>query len=190
MIVKEIVPFVNSIYLVEDLQIDLHKFVSSILKDKEAGEFSYLRNNGYQTIDYTEVKSNYQDLFNNITLIADNIIKSWGIPGSATLVKYWTNIDYNMGFGNSHSHINCVLSGVFYSKVPDGCGKIIFERPDPQEYYYKTNTMNEYSFKTFEVQPVENCVLLFPAYMKHRIEQHYLKEGDFRVSTSFDFNFI
>jgi uncharacterized protein (TIGR02466 family) len=187
--IKEIIPFTNSIYLIEDLGIDTHQFISSILKDKELGEFSYSRNHGHQTIDYTVIKSNYQDIFNKIIPIADTIIKSWGINCSASLVKYWTNIDYNMGFGNSHSHINCILSGVFYSKIPDGCGKIIFERPDPQEYYYKSESPNEYSYKSFEFNPIENCALLFPAYIKHRIEQHYIKNNEFRVSTSFDFSF-
>ena len=92
--------------------------------------------------------------------------------------------DYNI----SHLHEQSTFSGVYYLKVPENCGDLVFERND------KSNTMQRYSdffistdsVDRMSVKPKENMLLIFPSHLSHYVERNYNKQS--RLSASFNFN--
>jgi uncharacterized protein (TIGR02466 family) len=106
------------------------------------------------------------------------------------MTKYWVNVDADNSYGLSHCHYNSLLSGVFYIQVPAGSGSIVFERPDHQEHCFKSDLVTPYTTQSFEIKPTENMLLLFPSFIKHRINLHQFNNtGDERISISFDYQY-
>ena len=80
------------------------------------------------------------------------------------------------------------MSGVFYVNVPEGSGNITFERPDNQECFFKADNRNPYSFATYTLPARENMLVLFPSFIKHRVEIHKIKNNEKRISIAFDYS--
>ena len=76
------------------------------------------------------------------------------------------------------------MSGVFYVSCPEGCGKIRFFDPRPNvntapdmRYYNDANTHHWFA-------PVENTLIMFPAWLEHDVEPNQSQEE--RISISFN----
>jgi uncharacterized protein (TIGR02466 family) len=191
-VVKEYQPFVNSIYHIEGLPVNLTDLRNEI-EDKKTD--SSLWNNRYNTNFITDdqfsIKSkSYQEVYDCISPIAFDIIRIWGVTRSTKLLRHWTNRDKQHSLGFSHCHANSILSAIFYVTVPPKSGNIIFERPDNQEYAWMSNEIvNPYNCRTFQITPTENSALFFPSYIKHRIEPHMFNDTQERICISFDYGY-
>jgi uncharacterized protein (TIGR02466 family) len=185
----EIQPFVNSIYAVENAGIDLSSAKSAINLSLSDTELWFNRiTGGKQTRNLS--LNEFPDLryiFNQIEPIVDNIVKSWGVTIPTKLKHFFINIDDTNSYTTSHCHYNSILSGVFYIQVPEQSGNITFERPDNQEYHFKGQELNAYSYSFFTLPPRENMLLLFPSFIKHRVELHKFSNDQKRISISFDY---
>jgi hypothetical protein len=144
---------------------------------------------GLQTTNFTVLEHNdLDDIFTYLRLLVDEISNIWGIDRKLKLTNYWINLDKKHSYMNPHYHTEGIISGVVYLKVPKNCGPIVFERPDIQEHYFEADQPTEYSFKNFSVNPKKNTVLLFPSYIKHRVEQNLTDDvDDQRISLSFNY---
>ena len=93
----------------------------------------------------------------------------------------WFNINRYKDSNVPHSHPFCMYAGVYYIKVPENCGHIIFEAPnlDLLRYY------NMGFGGLYRLPPVENTLYIFPGWLKHFVEPSQNEEEE-RISISFN----
>lgn len=185
----EIQPFVNSLYAVENLNVDINllkSYINAVSTDQSLWFDRISGGSQTQNLSLT-VFSDFRSLFDQIEPLAKNIIESWGITIPIKLRHFLINVDTPDSYTTSHCHYNSILSGVFYIQVPNKSGNITFERPDNQEYCFKAQDLNAYSYSFFTLPPKENMLLLFPSFIKHRVELHKFPETQQRISISFDY---
>ena len=100
-------------------------------------------------------------------------------------IEYWGHLHEKNMSTQDHAHFDSEafdrgenwLSGVFYLKVPEGSGKIVFlfsKNPHSREMF---DVLCEYS-------PKNNIVLIFPTWLIHRVTRN--KSEDHRVSIGFN----
>jgi uncharacterized protein (TIGR02466 family) len=188
--VKELQPFVNSIYQVDNLlptTAPLKSSIQTMLNDSML--WKRTASGGFQTEDLSEVRyDSYIELLSKVGALVSQVGKLWNIPQQLELINYWTNVKHDKHFGVSHLHPNSIISGVFYVNVPFGSGGITFERPDNQELCFRVLEPNAYSCKHFTVDSKENMLLLFPSFMRHRVEVNRFQNAhDQRISISFNY---
>jgi len=103
---------------------------------------------------------------------------------------YWVNINPPKSFNTKHNHPATDLTGVLWIKCPDDSGNILFENPS---VFHDFNTINFYNDKfkymnkqyhSFDFQPVEGRILIFPAHLLHGVEEN--KSNEDRISVSFN----
>ena len=187
--IKETQPFQNSIYEIEHVGADLDKIRNYITQLETDQSKWYSRMGGTATHVSKVVDSELIPLFDKIDSLAFSIIRSWGVLADLKLNHYWVNLDKTNTYGCSHAHYNCILSGSFYLTIPEGSGNIIFERPDQSEFQYKADEYNVYSYKTYAVEPKEDMIVMFPSFIKHRIDMHNFKPEEKRICISFDYGY-
>jgi uncharacterized protein (TIGR02466 family) len=186
--IKPVTPFLNSIYEIYDLSLDLNLIQTGVEKHLQNPNNWYNRGYGKQTINLTDVIPEFESLFEKLDDSVAGIVKSWGIEETPKLSLYFINIDNNYSAMESHCHANCILSGVFYVSVPEGSGSINFYRPDNQEYQFKAHTTNNpYLNRKYTINPIPNMAVIFPPHIKHGVEVSKLQENDSRISISFDY---
>jgi uncharacterized protein (TIGR02466 family) len=185
----EIQPFVNSIYAVENLGIDLTAIKSEIDSSLYDSSLWFNRiTDGKQTHNLSLTAfPNLQPIFSQIEPLIDHILKTWGVTIPVKLKHFLINIDEANTYTTSHCHYDSIISGVFYIQVPESSGNITFERPDNQEYMFKGQELTPYTYSFFTLPPSENMLLLFPSFIKHRVELHKFENTEKRISISFDY---
>ena len=100
--------------------------------------------------------------------------------------NYWININRKYNYNRLHDHSNSILSGVYYIKVPQNSGEIIFHKEskcndlDISEY-------NIYNSNIYTFPLKENTLILFNSFLKHEVTQNLTEElDDRRISIAFD----
>ena len=106
------------------------------------------------------------------------------------LINMWTTIYPTGSFVPEHVHSNSYISGVFYSKAPEGCGDIVFHDPS---WVAKTMLMhtNEPRFPNVEtkysIKAEEGLMVLFPSWLPHRSLPNTSNED--RIIVSFNIGY-
>ena len=129
----------------------------------------------------------YMDDNSLYTLIEKNIPSLDSKPIQNFKYQAWINV-HTFGASNERhnhdSHAGTFMSGVFYVKCPEGCGKIRFYDPRPHintapdmRYYNDANTYHWFT-------PVPNTLIMFPAWLEHDVEPNQSQEE--RISISFN----
>jgi len=116
---------------------------------------------------------------------------------SATRVKLanmWININNGPHYNQVHTHPGAVLSGAFYVKAPEGAGRIVFHRDHASAFNYASvGTMEDFAtgqedaafmYNQFSYPPVENRLIMFPAWLPHSVETGEHEEE--RISISYN----
>jgi uncharacterized protein (TIGR02466 family) len=185
---KETIPFFTPIYdiTLDDINNDfvekqLHNFLN-------AGAVRRIKNNtSYQTKNYTS-PGNLNFLFDSIQPFVNMVTEKWGISRKLNLVNWWYTFHKKYDYGEEHYHPEGIISGCYYVKVPKDSGNIVFERPDLQVHYFEGSVINEYNYKYFSYFPSPKLLILFPSYLKHKIEQNLTtEEDDARISVAFNY---
>ena len=157
---------------------------------------------GYQSypialhkFDNTTVKELFEKY---IIPAAKDIGKNWGYPITMNKGSYWYNINKKYNFNKTHWHPNAYLSGIYYIKVPDNCGNIVFQRAESetdrmgfiieelfnQNGETKNNRINTHHWFI----PKEGTLFMFPGHLSHYVEQNLTEDlDDSRISLSFNF---
>ena len=89
-----------------------------------------------------------------------------------------------------HSHPNCILSGVFYLKIPDSAPPIIFN--DPRDHYkyiqYPVkfgNPRDMYKLlPEYVINPTEGLILMWPSWLEHQVPSSKCSEE--RIAVAFN----
>jgi uncharacterized protein (TIGR02466 family) len=98
------------------------------------------------------------------------------------LFKYWINVNEPTNSNARHRHSGCILSGVVYLKVPENSGNIIFYRENL--YYGILHTINENNRPIMQLTPIENGLLMFPAFLEHEVTPNLSNKT--RISIAFN----
>jgi len=98
----------------------------------------------------------------------------------------WANVGSPGATHPAHTHPNNFLSGVYYVRAPQGGNRITFDDPRPHTFVLSPMvsriTLENASF--INVTIAEGCLLLFPAWLQHRVPEN--ESGVERVSVSFN----
>lgn len=108
------------------------------------------------------------------------------------LNNMWININKKGDYNIAHVHPGCDLSGIFYVKAPENCGKLVFNNPHSFDEFHLLDTvstefMKKYNYDfIFEFTPQEGLLVLFPASLQHLVEPNQTDED--RISIAFNLN--
>jgi uncharacterized protein (TIGR02466 family) len=101
----------------------------------------------------------------------------------------WANVNPPGGSNNTHVHGNCVLSAVYYVETYGAeQGPIIFcdPRPGAVQYHPLIGEPNYMNAQNIELIPQDHDLLLFPAWLPHRVALNKSEKN--RISVAVNFN--
>ena len=177
------------IKLIEKYCYDLYKTdKSSVISNR--GENSYQSPSLYPKFELNDEMIKFlKEIENKLSEVSNTI----GFNSKIKITNYWANINRKHCYNVDHAHQGSLLSAVFYVKVPENSGKITFLNPNAhvmESYLHGKNlTLNYDSVhcalsSTFTAEPKENCLIIFPSWLIHRVELNNSDED--RISISFN----
>ena len=123
-----------------------------------------------------------------IDYFTDNKILKEGIMVS--IINMWININQKGTYNHTHSHPRCDMSGVLWIKIPENSGVLKFENGCGHAQDNLISCYSEYVQKAFKTYSTYNMntkpgrVCLFPADLRHCVEQNMNRQD--RISVSFN----
>ena len=181
--------FPTSIYA-KDLELDNQKLGQHIIKwsEKEKG-IKKTNVNGWHSPDIQGENNEYGPLAKELYNLQNEIYKEECIDRQPVLGNMWANINPPGSFNQLHLHPNCLFSGVYYISAPKNSGELIISDPRPGVQQIKPVTKNEPLpkdvWRELFLEPQEGRLLMFPAWLWHRVEIN--KSEYLRISISFNF---
>jgi uncharacterized protein (TIGR02466 family) len=102
----------------------------------------------------------------------------------------WANVNSKHASNKIHDHANCLFSGVYYVKAPEGCGNLMFYDPRSARTFYRPAVQNYTAYTSDAVAHVAatGLLLIFPSWLKHGVEPNLSDEE--RISVSFNYVFV
>ena len=124
--------------------------------------------------------------------VQDYILKTfqslgWKIKDKNIRIKeMWAIINKKNDFNVIHTHPNCYLSAAYYVKAPKDCGNFKVESPNiAKRYAYpEIANQNELNVEVASINISEGDLLLFPAYLPHKVGKN--ESNDDRIVISFN----
>ena len=118
-------------------------------------------------------------------------IKTFGwklIPERTMVTEMWAIINKPHDFNVIHTHPNSYLSAAYYVKAPKNGGKFVVENPlsVAKHSYPALEKQNEFNIKIAGLDVKEGELLIFPAYLPHKVEEN--KADEDRIVISFNIN--
>ena len=100
----------------------------------------------------------------------------------------WANINNPGTYQEYHTHPNSVFSCVYYPKVPEGSGKIVFENPNSPDMFpiRGINQPNNLTFENIKWSTQPGTLLIFRSYLRHCVQQGNNTEP--RISIALNYN--
>lgn len=151
------------------------------IEELYASEKSVSKSNaggGWQSRDNLHQEPIFREFVNNILLkyIASDILKTYNID-KFKLQSMWANVNGKNSFNYHHTHEG-YLSGVFYLKVPQNSGRLVFTNPNIRSENHPIRTSN------YPISPQQLACIVFPSWLEHYVEPN--ESNDTRVSISFN----
>ena len=118
---------------------------------------------------------------------ANSFAKEIELCQKVKLRNLWININGYKDLNTRHTHPNCLISGVFYVKVPDESSRIRFFHPSfhlMMREWRKTLKFNNYTSSIWDINPQKGRLLLFPSWLEHEVSANLSQEN--RISISFN----
>ena len=124
--------------------------------------------------------------------VQDYILKTFQSLGWKTkdknirIKEMWAIINKKNDFNVIHTHPNCYLSAAYYVKAPKDCGNFKVESPNiAKRYAYpEIANQNELNVEVASINISEGDLLLFPAYLPHKVGKN--ESDDDRIVISFN----
>lgn len=148
---------------------------------------TYLRN--FMTRDNIQTLPEMKELVDIILEESKLILDAYKIKREAHYVSnMWANISSPNRRHNTHTHPNCLFSGVVYIRTPKDCGKTIFLSPRhlangiAPDLLEKTE-LNSDSF----MPPIEKGRMVFwPSYLPHAVDNGNADDKEDRIVVAFN----
>ena len=187
--ITAITPFKSTIYTTE--LHDVGKLVDVVLQTrKERPNNPEISNRGgWQSGmlhggDYPIIDKIIDEIIPLITKVYNEL----GMEGPAKLYGYWMNINKKYNYNTLHNHSGAFISAVLYLKVPKNSGNIVFERTDNLRDCIMIDYVTDHNWGEYYVNSYPGQLLIFPSYMKHRVDQNLSEDDDDeRISIAFNF---
>lgn len=97
----------------------------------------------------------------------------------------WAIVQAPGGIGRAHVHPNALLSGVWFGRVPEGAGRLLFHDPRPGRMIrLPTSGEHPETVDTITLVPREGLLAVFPSWLPHSVGRN-LGASD-RVSVAFN----
>jgi uncharacterized protein (TIGR02466 family) len=179
--------FTSSIYTEIIDGLDLDKINQEIFKIQEQFPVGVRKSNfgGWQfdEVNFTYHSEVLESLVEKIIPYMKKATEEYGYKKDVVDVHYWLNVNRKNHYNNLHKHGTAIMSAVFYTKVPNNSGKIVFQRTVTGELECRVDEYNSDNWDEFHVPPKEGLLLMFPGNMKHLVERNLTDdEDDRRVS--------
>lgn len=175
----------------EDLNIDndkIEKFCYKQMDDDPNGRIISNRG-GWQSNDlFTSTTPELKELTDIISSRFIDLAFKMNYNINCPVGNFWININKKNSHNVPHIHPRTLLTSVYYVKVPENSGNIIFHRTihNYEEYVkdYMISKYNEYNSSTYTFVPKKGKLLIFPSWLEHEVEPN---ETDLeRISIAFN----
>ena len=127
-------------------------------------------------------------IYNNVNYVSKKYFK---LDKSLSISDLWFNINRYKDNNNKHIHPCSLLSGVFYSKIPENSGNIKFFNSESAEIFFSGVDMmeyDEYNSSTYLLNSANSFLHIFPGFLNHSVEPNLSNEE--RISFSFNTNIM
>lgn len=111
-------------------------------------------------------------------------------PKSKTMVPdCWANINAPGSYNRKHTHANSMISGVYYPRVPENSGQIVFTDPRIQAHVITLPVTRKTALTSRHIKrtPQAGEFILFPSWLEHSVDVN--SSGEERVSVAFNIFF-
>ncbi len=120
-----------------------------------------------------------------------DVIKNYGWklePSKTIITEMWAIINKPNDFNVVHTHPNSYLSAAYYVKAPKNGGKFVIENPleVARHSHPKEDRKTEFNIKVAGLEIEEGELLIFPAYLPHKVSENHSDED--RIVISFNIN--
>ena len=157
------------------------------LKKREPEGVSISNHGGWQSPDFSV--NNEDDVLHYFII---NCLAGFPVIDESFNIKVdaWVNINKPGDYNIKHNHPGVDLAGVLWIKCPEDCGVIVFDSPTGFQSYNEINSYNDNFknqnnlFHSYQFDPTEGKILIFPAHLNHHVKENKSKED--RISVSFN----
>jgi uncharacterized protein (TIGR02466 family) len=136
---------------------------------------------GWQSHDYIfeEYKELLHPLIDKLDEISFGIAEEFSERTKAPLNidSMWLNINSQYSYNAHHVHSG-QLSGVYYVRVPENCGRLILVNPASR------SETSRIRVKNYGLTPESGACIIFPSWLEHYVEPNENTED--RISISFN----
>ena len=176
-------PVFPTLLWMEESHIDNDSLIEACYKHKETTKTNHFSNiNGYQGDDFK-----YEELDN---FIKENVPKSQFNTLGSLRIFSWVNINPKGARNYRHHHFlageRLLFSGVYYAKVPENSGEIIFHDPRGPMIHGCLDMQYLYgnSLPVVSITPKEGECYYFPTWLEHDVTENKSEED--RISIAFN----
>lgn len=173
---------------------DKDELIDFIHSEEEGGTGRQISNRlGWQSLGYTQemFPKMFKPIIDEIDMHVLDYYKFIGIPKLPDIAQFWINVNRKHSYNIEHDHPGSIVSGTFYLKVPENSGNIVFCRNDGCQFsweQYAGNNKSPDSWSAFSWTPQEKQLILFPPWLKHRVDANVTEdEDDSRISIAFNY---
>ena len=157
------------------------------LKKREPEGVSISNHGGWQSPDFSV--NNEDDVLHYFII---NCLAGFPVINESFNIKVdaWININKTGNYNIKHNHPGVDLAGVLWIKCPKDCGVIVFDSPTGFQSHNEINSYNDNFknqnnlFHSYQFDPTEGKILIFPAHLNHHVKENNSKED--RISVSFN----
>jgi uncharacterized protein (TIGR02466 family) len=182
--------FFPTLIYADDFKLNTNDLAQNIINwAKEDKGLTKTNVNGWHSTTDMQNKPEYKPLVDELFKMVHKVFEEECLDKQPVLGNMWANINPSGGYNKPHVHPNSLFSGVYYVKTPSNCGRLICQDPRPGIQTVmptrKSVEIPKYLWRDVHLQPQENRVVMFPAWLWHSVEPNQSK--DIRISVSFNF---
>tara|TARA_Y100001937_G_scaffold116648_1_gene168846 strand:- start:126 stop:719 length:594 start_codon:yes stop_codon:yes gene_type:complete len=161
------------------------------LKAKDAEGMPRSNVGGWHSSDDLYEDEEFKPIVGDILYSAKECFGHLGIQDKYVpeMTGLWGMINSPGSRNNVHTHPYNYLSGVYYLKVPEKSGNLVFLEPKPQAEVLSPPKVEEASIHlahSVSWEPKKDLLIFFPSWLQHEVKINKSKED--RVILSFNIN--
>ena len=171
---------------------DIYKYIKKLQEEDNKG---IVKSNilGWHSKDFDLKNEDTIKFINKISNKINQVMvdMDWNLNNQiAKITNMWAIINKGGAANSRHHHGNSDISAAYYVKAPKNCGDIVFydPRPAPVFSHPYANQPNNLNAMVNSVKPVEGCLVLFPGYLDHSVNENLSNKE--RVVISFNIKLL
>ena len=145
--------------------------------------------NGWHSQTDMNHKKEYEPLIQELFTMQNEINQEEHLDIEPRLGNMWANINPPGGYNQMHLHPNSLFSGAYYIKASPNSGRLALMDPRPGVQQNmptrKPGKVSRELWRETYYDPIPGRLIMFPAWMWHKVEPNQSK--DTRISVSFNF---